>query len=145
MFPSNKILTDLFFFLYLMQKWFLDPNSSCTWRKRELISKHDNLQVFASWLTSQSFFFPPSFLKFCSTGTEGKPEFSCGPGLVKLLSCGGSVGHVLYSLFPQPISWPCTATLLLSTRRSKRTRKILPLAEKANQPLHWSEAALQND
>lgn len=72
-------------------------------------------------------FFPLSFLKFWNTGTEGKPEFSCGPGLIKLLSCAGSVGHVvLYSLSLQAASWPCTATLLLFTRRCERTRENPP-------------------
>lgn len=37
--------------------------------------------------------------------------------------CSGSVGHsVLYSPSPQPISWLCTAMLLLKARRCARTR-----------------------
>lgn len=68
------------------------------------------------------FFSPLSFLKFSSTGTEGKPEFSCGPGLAKPPSCAGSAGHgVLYSPPPQPVPRPSTATLSLWARRCERT------------------------
>lgn len=59
MLHSNKVPTAFFF--YIRQRSFLNPSSSCTWRKRELVSKHDLLQIFASPSLSQFSFFPPLF------------------------------------------------------------------------------------
>lgn len=105
-----------------MQKGLLNPNSSGTWRKTELVSKRNLLQIFipGSWV-NYFIFFPP-FPKLSSTGAKGILEFSHGPGLAKLPSHAGSGLHdVLYSSPPQPVSWPCTETLLLWVR-CERTR-----------------------
>lgn len=56
MLHCHEVVTAFWF--YLMLKGFLNPNSSCTWRKTELVSKRDLLQVFTSWFMSQYFFFP---------------------------------------------------------------------------------------
>lgn len=54
-----------------MQTGFLNPNGSCIWRKRELVSKRDLLQIFASWFKRQFFFFFP-FLFLNSPALELK-------------------------------------------------------------------------
>lgn len=71
----------------------------------------------------KSLFSLLSFPKFSTTRTEEIPKFICGPGIATLLPRSGSVGcSVLYRPSLQPISWLCTARLLLRVRRCARTR-----------------------
>lgn len=56
MLHSNKVPTAFSF--YIVQRRFLNPSSSCTWRKIELVNKHDLLQIFASSFLNQFSFFP---------------------------------------------------------------------------------------
>lgn len=82
-------------------------------------------------LESILFFSPVYFPKFSSTGTEESPKFICGPGIAKLLPSSGSVGRsVLYSPSPQPITWLCTAMLLLKREDMEDPEEILLLTEK---------------
>lgn len=107
-----------------MQWRFLNPSSSRTWRKRELGQQAWSAANFCFLNFESSLFFSfLSFPKFSTTRTEETLNFICGPGIATLLPCSGSVGRsVLYRPSPQPVSWLCTAMLLLRVRRCARTR-----------------------
>lgn len=71
----------------------------------------------------KSLFSLLSFSKFSTTRTEEISKFICGPALPHCCLAQGSVGcSVLYRPSPQPVSWLCTARLLLRVRRCARTR-----------------------
>lgn len=118
-----KFLQPLFF-LHLTKKVF---------KSKQLIHLKEERTGQQAWssanfcffiLESILFFFPLSFPEFSSTGTEESSKLIHSPGLAKVLPCSGSVGcSVLYSSSPQPVSWLCTAMLLLRVRRCARTRR----------------------
>lgn len=126
MFHSDEVPTAFFF----------SPHAKRVSRSKQLMHLEEESTDQQVW-PSASFcflvhepilFFPLSFLKLPSTGTEGKPKFSSGTGLAKLPSRAGSAGRgVLYSPPPQPVPWPCTAALSLW---AKEPEEILPLTEK---------------